>query len=174
MHIIIPKLKKYQKSILKRSEILGNRLVVVAHDESGYKPENLKDLLDPRIKHIAIADPAGVPAGIYAKKILINRGLWHQLRDKFIMGTDVRHTMAHVENGGAEVGFVYATDELISPSTHISIDLTDKTTDDISYPMLLLKSKNHEDIPLSFYNYLTSDRALDTFKKHGFVVRSKS
>lgn len=165
---------EHQKPILKRNEILGNRLVVVTHDESGFKPKRLKDLLDPRINNIAIADPEGVPAGIYAKKILINRGLWHQLRHKFIMGTDVRHTMAHVENGGAEVGFVYATDELISSSTHTSINLTDKTNDDISYPVLLLESEKNKETPLNFYNYLISDRALQTFKRHGFVVKIKS
>ena len=160
------------KPVLKRNEILGNQLVVITHQDSIYKPKVLSDLLDERIQHIGIADPAGVPAGMYAKKILVREGLWPQLQHKFIMGTDVRHTMAHVENGGAQVGFVYATDALISRSTQISIDLSNESTDDISYPILLLGDQNHKSVSNIFYDYLSSSQGMDTFKKYGFVMNS--
>ncbi len=160
------------KSVLKRKEILGNQLVVITHQDSIYKPKVLSDLLDERIQHIGIANPAGVPAGIYAKKILVREGLWPQLKHKFIMGTDVRHTMAHVENGGAQVGFVYVTDALISSSTQISIDLSNDSSDDISYPILLLDNQKHKLASNVFYDYLSSSQGINTFKKYGFVVNS--
>ena len=161
-----------KKAILKRNNILGNQLAVIARLDSVYKPSKLKDLLNPKIQHIAIADPQGVPAGVYAKKALMSHGLWQQLQHKFIIGSDVRHTMAHIENGGAQAGFVYVTDQLISNSTNILITLGPSSSGIIEYPMLLLKNSNQNSDTTLFFDYLVSDEALQVFRKHGFIIHT--
>ena len=164
-----------QKEVLQRSETLSNQLVVISHHDADYEPNSLSDLVNSRIQRIAIANPEGVPAGIYAKKILMAEGLWPKLQNKFILGHDVRHTMAQVENGGAEVGIVYLTDDLISPSTKVSLKIKHQAIADISYPMLLLKSSNADDFASrNFYNFLNSGRALKIFQKHGFMIRGQA
>ncbi|MDB4651289.1 molybdate ABC transporter substrate-binding protein [Synechococcus sp. AH-551-E05] len=164
-----------QKEVLQRSEKLSNQLVVITHHDANYEPHTLSDLVNARIHRIAIANPEGVPAGIYAKQILIAEGLWHQLNNKFILGHDVRHTMAQVENGGAEVGIVYLTDELISPSTKVSLKINHQEVADISYPILLLKSSKNNDVESrNFYEFLNSARALNIFRKHGFMIRGEA
>lgn len=159
-----------RQEVLQRQDWLGNQLVVIARRDGPSQPQTLSDLLDPRIQRIAIADPEGVPAGIYAKEILLANGLWHQLKHKFILGSDVRHTLAHVENGGADVGFVYSTDELISSDVEISVEIDHALIDRISYPMLLLERSNNQLYSNAFYDYLSSDAAHDIFEKHGFSV----
>jgi molybdate transport system substrate-binding protein len=159
-----------RQAVLQRQDWLSNQLVVIARRDRLSQPQTLSDLLDPRIQRIAIADPEGVPAGIYAKEILLAKGLWHQLKPKFILGSDVRHTLAHVENGGADVGFVYSTDELISPDVEISVEIDHALMDQISYPMLLLERSGNQLYSNAFYDYLSSDAALDVFEKHGFSV----
>lgn len=164
-----------QKEVLQRSEILSNQLVVITHHDSNYEINTLSDLVNSGIHRIAIANPDGVPAGVYAKNILIAEGLWRQLKNKFILGHDVRHTMAQVENGGADVGIVYITDELISSSTKVSHKINHHEVADISYPILLLKSaENDNEESSSFYKFLNSSRALNIFRKHGFKIRGEA
>ncbi|AII42352.1 hypothetical protein KR100_02930 [Synechococcus sp. KORDI-100] len=163
-----------RQAVLQRRDWLGNQLVVITHRDASNPPLRLADLLDPSIQRIAIADPEGVPAGIYAKEILVAKGLWDQLKHKFIFGSDVRHTLAHVENGGADVGFVYSTDELISPDTQISFEIEHASLSPISYPMLLLDRSDSKLYSNLFYDYLRSDAALEVFEKHGFLVKGKS
>ena len=163
-----------RQAVLQRRDWLGNQLVVIMHRDASHQPQRLSDLLDPRFQRIAIADPEGVPAGIYAKEILVAKGLWDQLKHKFIFGSDVRHTLAHVENGGADVGFVYSTDELISPDTQISFEIEHGSLNPISYPMLLLDRSDSRLYSNLFYDYLSTDAALEVFEKHGFLVKGKS
>ena len=163
-----------RQTVLDRRDWLGNQLVVITRHDSPQQPKDLTDLLDPQIQRIAIADPEGVPAGIYAKKVLLAHGLWHQLQHKLILGSDVRHTLAHVENGGADVGFVYSTDELISAEAEISVVIDHASMDQISYPMLLLKHSDQQLHSNIFYEYLSSKVAIDVFEKHGFLVRGES
>ncbi len=165
---------KENKEVLRRSELLSNRLVVITHRNAEYVPKTLSDLANPRVQRIAISNTEGVPAGIYAKKILKAKGLWPLVKDKLILGSDVRHTMAQVENGGAEVGIVYLTDQLVSPSTEVSLEIKHQFNNDIIYPILLLKKSNNDNREsIKFYNFLSSDQALDTFQKYGFMIRKK-
>lgn len=162
-----------RQAVLERRDWLGNQLVVITRRDVPNQLESLTDLLDPRIQRIAIADPDGVPAGMYAKEVLVAYGLWDALQHKFIFGSDVRHTLAHVENGGADVGFVYSTDELISSGTEASVEIDHDSMDQISYPMLLLNNSNKQLQANDFYEYLSSEAALDVFEKHGFLVRGE-
>jgi molybdate transport system substrate-binding protein len=83
--------------------------------------------------------------------------------------------MAQVENGGADVGIVYITDELISSSTKVSHKINHHEVADISYPILLLKSsENDNEESSSFYKFLNSSRALNIFRKHGFKIRGEA
>ena len=98
----------------RRRDLLGNRLVVIAPAGSGLQLRNPSDLLDPRIARLSLADPEGVPAGIYARDALRGLGLWQFLQSKVVRGSDVRQALFFVEQGEAEAGIVYATDLRIS------------------------------------------------------------
>lgn len=164
-----------QYEVLERSEIISNQLVVISHHDTNYEVNTLSDLVHSDIHRIAIADPEGVPAGIYAKRILMAEGIWPQLENKLILGHDVRHTMAQVENGGADVGIVYLTDELISPSTKVSLKINHPEADEIRYPVLLLKSSSKSDVvSRDFYEFINSNRALDIFRSHGFTILNQT
>src|SRR5256885_10989413 len=51
-----------------RRSILSNTLVIVVPSESTMKLSSARDLLQPAIHNIAVAEPQTVPAGIYAKE----------------------------------------------------------------------------------------------------------
>ncbi|HJW14561.1 MAG TPA: molybdate ABC transporter substrate-binding protein [Thermoanaerobaculia bacterium] len=95
-----------------RREFLSNRLVVVVARDSARKVNGPRDLR--QFGRIALADPAAVPAGIYAKKWLESAGVWREVEDRVVPTLDVRAALAAVESGTVEAAVVYKTDAQIS------------------------------------------------------------
>jgi molybdate transport system substrate-binding protein len=67
---------------------------------------DLKDLADPRIKRIAIANPQHAPYGLAAKQAIEAAGLWQTLEPKLVFGENVQQAMQFVRSGSAEAGIV--------------------------------------------------------------------
>ena len=62
-----------------RRSVLSNTLVVVVPADSTLRIASPADLVNPRIRHLALAEPQSVPAGIYAREYLRRLKLWDQV-----------------------------------------------------------------------------------------------
>lgn len=67
-----------------------------------YGAANLAALLNPAVKHVAMANPAHAPYGVAARRLLEVSGLWPRLQSKIILAENVRQTVQFVESGNAE------------------------------------------------------------------------
>jgi molybdate transport system substrate-binding protein len=171
--------------VAKRRDLLGNRLVVIVSKpweeelrkkggDSRIQVQKPEDLLDEKVKYIALAEPRSVPAGMYAKQALVKLGLWEQLQSKIVAAADVRRALTYVERGEAEVGLVYATDASVSEAVRVALEIAPDLTGPIRYPVLLLKEGSGNQAAESFYEYLNSAEAAEVFQKHGFIVHRNS
>jgi molybdate transport system substrate-binding protein len=156
--------------VARRRDLLGNSLVLVVPRQSKLAVGKLEDLLQAKVEHVAVGDPEAVPAGIYAKKALVKRGLWDRLKSKLVAADDVQHALAFVETGSAEAGFVYATDAAASTRVKVAAVIPPALTGPVAYPLLLLKKGAASPDAASFYRYLGSAAAAEVFRKHGFEV----
>lgn len=95
-----------------RRTFLANRLVLVARPESADELASPADLVGVD-GHIAIAGPE-VPVGRYARQWLAGHGLLTALEPRFAIGRNARATLALVESGAADSGFVYASDQRLA------------------------------------------------------------
>lgn len=152
----------------RRRDLLGNRLVVIAPPGSGLQLRKPSDLLDPKIARLSLADPGGVPAGIYARDALRRLDLWQPLQSKVVRGSDVRQALFFVERGEAEAGIVYATDLRISEAVQPLLELDTASNRPIVYPLLLLKSSG--EAGGRFFEYLCSPESGEVFRRFGFSV----
>ena len=66
----------------------------------------LRLLNDPRIQHIAIANPDMAPYGRAAKAMLQRAGIWESIKHKLVFGENIAQTAQFIETGNAQVGFV--------------------------------------------------------------------
>jgi molybdate transport system substrate-binding protein len=98
-----------------RREFLSNSLVVIVPAGSSFRVRDSRDLLS--LPRIALADPAAVPAGIYAKKWLEAEGLWDRMSARVVPTLDVRAALAAVETEAAPAGIVYKTDARVSKAS---------------------------------------------------------
>jgi molybdate transport system substrate-binding protein len=159
-----------QGFLVSRRDLLSNSLVIVVPEDSAVSLERPEDLLSEKIRHIALADPEGAPAGIYAKQALEKLGLWAKLEGKMAPAADVRRALSFVETRAAEAGLVYRTDAAGSRSVRVAIELDPKLSDPIRYPVALLKSASDKPSARLLYDYLASAEAAEVFREHGFGV----
>jgi molybdate transport system substrate-binding protein len=150
---------------------LGNSLVVVVAGDSSIKIQSAGDLTNVSINKIALADPAAVPAGIYAKAWLEKQQLWKVIEPKVIPTENVRAALAAVEAGNVEAGVVYKTDAGISQKVKLAYEVPSGDAPVISYPVALVKDSQQPEAAKKFLNYLDSAEAGDIFKKFGFILR---
>src|SRR4029077_3422638 len=153
-----------------RKNLLSNQLVIVVPKDSNLAIAAPKDLLKPEVKKIALADPAAVPVGVYTSKYLTDEGLWDKVKSKIVPVQDVRATLAAVESGNVEAGFVYKTDAVISNKVRIGYEVPIEKGPKITYPVAIVKESKKKDTARDFMNFLFSPASKAMFKKFGFVV----
>ncbi|HEY7220101.1 MAG TPA: molybdate ABC transporter substrate-binding protein [Candidatus Binatia bacterium] len=153
-----------------RKNLLSNQLVMIVPADSKLALLSPKDLLKPDAKKIALAEPSSVPVGVYSKKYLTDEGLWNEVESKVVPVQDVRATLASVESGNVEAGFVYKTDAAISKKVKIVYEVPIDKGPKITYPVAIVKDSERKGTARDFLNYLQSSVAKDFFKKYGFGV----
>lgn len=163
-----------KKQVARQRDLLGNRLVIVVPADSPLSITRPEDLLDARVEHLALGETESVPVGRYAKQALVKLDLWDRLHTKVVAGEDVRQTLFHVETANAEAGIVYATDAAISKKVKVACAISEKLSDPIRYPVVLLKQGQDHPAAKSFYDYLSCDKAVKIFEKYGFSALTDS
>ena len=154
-----------------RHDILFNRLVAVVGANSPLQIASLADLVQPGIKHLSLADPRSVPAGVYANEDLQAAKVWDQVESRVVPAQNVRAALAVVESGNAEAGIVYQTDAQISQKVKVAFALPDSPKVKIAYPAAALAHAPNPDGAKKFIAYLQNNAdARAVFAKYGFIV----
>jgi len=151
-----------------RRNLLSNQLVIVVPADSRLAIASPRDLLGPEVKRIALAEPGSVPAGVYSAAYLRSEGLWDKVKQKIVPVLDVRATLASVESGNVEAGFVYKTDAAISKKVRIAFEVPLDKGPRITYPMAVVKDSKHKSAARDFMSYLLSPTGNAVFEKYGF------
>jgi len=158
-----------------RTELLGNALVLIAPSTTAPPAINLTrgaDLM-PLLGddgHLALALTASVPAGKYAKAAFESLGLWPVLQARVAEAENVRAALLLVARGEAPLGVVYASDAQAEPRVQVIATFPADSHPPIIYPLAVLRASQHPKAR-EFVEWLQQPAALETFRRHGFVVR---
>ncbi|QIZ70042.1 molybdate ABC transporter substrate-binding protein [Oxynema aestuarii] len=156
-----------------RRDLLQNRIVAIA--PSGTEAiADFRDLQKPEIKRIAIGEPETVPAGQYARELLLNLDIFEQIKPKIIFARNVRQVLTLVETGNVEAGIVYQTDALHSPRVEVEAIAPEGLHSRIIYPVAAIENRPNLETARGFVDFLESDRAREIFKTYGFIPLTKS
>jgi molybdate transport system substrate-binding protein len=162
-----------QKALLlpgTRRSLLSNLLVIVVPSDAKSGPKSAAELARPEYKKIAVAQPSTVPVGIYTREYLQKLALWDTIKEKIVPTENVRASLAAVESGNVEAGFVYKTDAIISKKVKVALEIPKEEGPKISYPLAVLKSSGDPERAEKLAAYLASPAARETFQKFGFAL----
>lgn len=147
----------------------SNQLVIVVPADAKSGPRSAAELATPEYKKIAVAEPSTVPVGIYTREYLQKLALWDAIKEKIVPTENVRASLAAVESGNVEAGFVYKTDARTSKKVRVALEIPADEGPKISYPFAVLKSSREPDRAKKLSGYLASPAARETFRKFGFT-----
>jgi molybdate transport system substrate-binding protein len=148
-----------------RVDLLSNVLVVVVPSNSTASVETPQNLA--ALPKIALADPAAVPAGVYAKQWLEGLGLWSKIEPKVVPTLDVRAALAAVESEAAPAGILYRTDAAIAKKTRIAFEVANGPR--ITYVVAPMANAKNGAAAGSFVKFLQGPAAKAEFEKRGFL-----
>jgi len=145
--------------------LFSNRLVLVSQVEIklislGQLPDVLGD------RRLAIADPAHVPAGLYAKEALVHAGIWDSVAEKLAPADNVRAAVRLAQTGVAPFAIVYASDAKLL-KLNVAYDIASDAHTSIIYWAVPLKKTQPEVV--AFMQFLGSAQARAIVAMFGFL-----
>lgn len=155
-----------------RANLLGNRLVLVAHGKGAVPVEigpgfDLAALLGDGKLAMALVD--AVPAGQYGKAALQALGVWTAVEPSVAQADNVRAALALVAAGEAPYGIVYATDAVAEDNVTVVGSFPADSHAPIVYPGALLTGAA-DAADTAFFQGLSAPAADAIFAAQGFAV----
>ncbi|MEM1368628.1 MAG: molybdate ABC transporter substrate-binding protein [Cyanobacteria bacterium P01_H01_bin.15] len=152
-----------------RQEIVENRLVLIAPNNTSNKIMHVAQLRDMTLNRFAVGEFRSVPAGQYAEQVFISLNLLGTLQPSLVFGRNVRGVLTAVANGNAELGMVYATDAALCDRVKVLAAAPEEAHQPITYPIATLDRSKTPDAAQFFINFLQTEPARETFETFGFV-----
>lgn len=141
-------------------------IVLARNVASGLEVEELNDLLDPEIRHVAIANPEHAPYGMAAREALINAGIWDEIQPKLVYGENIRQTLQFVQTGNAEVGIIALS---IAEVPEIAWTVIDESFHE---PLLqaigVVSDTPHPEAAEQFVDFVTGPEGREILATYGF------
>lgn len=156
-----------------RRELAGNRLALIRPADQGRdaqvaleRPASLLNVLEGL--PLVVADPAHVPAGIYAREALEHLGLWEPLGGRMAFAANARAVTVRVARGEASLGITYASELGGNPALALAALLPEDSHAPIRYELVLVEPAGNP-LAQAFFDYLLGDEARSVFLRHGFT-----
>jgi molybdate transport system substrate-binding protein len=158
--------------VAKRTDLLGNTLVLVAHG-TGAASVNIGQGLDLKYLlgdgKLAMGMVDAVPAGQYGKASLESLGLWSFVEGSVVQTENVRAALALVVSGEAAYGIVYDSDAVGEPGVTVVGTFPEASHPPIIYPAALLTGAA-DAADTAFFEALSDEAADAKFAAQGFAV----
>ncbi len=145
--------------------VVGNRLVVIGSSDASAiaGPGGLL-----RFDRIALADPASVPAGQYAKEGLERAGLWDAVASRIVPTLDVRAAVAAVQTGAVPVAVVYASDARAASDVRVLLQWPEALQPRIRYMVAVPRRTQHPNRALEFVEFVRQSKRVEVWRRYGF------
>ncbi|WP_460586297.1 molybdate ABC transporter substrate-binding protein [Hymenobacter arcticus] len=130
----------------------------------------LNTLLDPQVKHLAIANPAHAPYGRLAEEVLRRYKLYDQVKPKLVMGENIGQAAQYAATGAADAGLLaYSlalSPELRRAGKFYLIPVTAHSP--LQQSFVVLKQAKGNASAAAFATFMASPVARQALKKYGF------
>lgn len=134
--------------------------------------KGLSILLDPKVKKIAVPDPAHAPYGVAAVEALKSQGIYDKVKDKLVLGENATQTAQFAQSGAADVALIPISlgySDVLKKEGPFWL-MNGKWHNDIVQGYGITKQGASNDTAHKFEAYVATPEARAIFKKYGFVL----
>ncbi|TVS10132.1 MAG: molybdate ABC transporter substrate-binding protein [Wenzhouxiangella sp.] len=132
----------------------------------------LEDLAtDPRIRRVAIAQPAHAPYGMRAREALQAAGVWEALHSKLVFGENIAHAVQMVESGAANAGIIALSLALFPELSRHPHHLIDESLHEpLTQGFVLTRRGADKPAARAFARFMGTEAAHTIMQRYGFVI----
>lgn len=163
-------LDKGKESLIDRDsrfDLLENEVTLAVNEDSDKDISAFDDLNTDKVSSIALGN-SDVPVGQYSEELLTNLGIWEDIQDKVIFGSNVKEVTTWVSEGVVDCGIIYSTDANTAGLKIVDRVDSSKFENRIIYPAALTKNSKNKEAGEKFLEFLQTDKAQEVFEKYGF------
>ncbi len=147
-------------------------LWVLAASPLDVEKNGLQVLVDPRVMHVSIANPATAPYGRAAEAAMRQAAVYDRVKRKLVLGENVAQALQFVQSGSAEVGVV-ALSLAIAPMVKDSGRYWTVPLE--MYPRVeqggvILRAAAEADAARAVRAFLVGDEGRSILKRYGFSL----
>jgi molybdate transport system substrate-binding protein len=144
------------------------RIIIVTLRSTPARIKSLKDLADPEVRRIAIANPAHAPYGLAAQQALEASGLWKQIQPKLVFGENVQQAVQFVRSGSVDAG-------IVARSVVEGPDLTWELVDDnlhapVNQMAAIVTRTKEPALARSFLEFVSGEQGRSVMRQLGFLL----
>jgi molybdate transport system substrate-binding protein len=161
---------------LEPPKVYAQGLLVLWSAKPAIQPaKDLKLLVEPAIKSIAIANPKTAPYGSAAEAILKKYKLFAIVSSKLVTGESISQTSQFIATQNADIGFtakaIVISAEMKGKGKWVELNTQDYPPIEQSAALLKHAQQNNGAEARKFYNFLYSAKAKAIYKKFGYIVK---
>lgn len=129
--------------------------------------KSLRELTNPAIRRIAIANPDHAPYGKLAIQALQAAKIYDQVQSKLIMGENISQAFQYVSTGNADVGLV-AKSLVTSRAEGHSFPIDPALYQPLNQTVCILKRTRHPNQAQQLLEFVLSQEGQQILQKYGF------
>jgi len=149
-----------------RTRYAQGRIVLATAKRFGLRLTGLEALLDPRVGHVAIANPLHAPYGKAAAEALRSVGVWERVRLKLVYGENIRHALQFIQSGAADAGIVALSVANVPEVEWTPID--SRLYRPLNQTVAVVKRSRHPELGLAFIQFVTGPEGRPIMNRYGF------
>lgn len=149
-----------------RTPYAQGRIVLATTRALGGKLTELQQLLDPKVRRVAIANPEHAPYGKAAEQALRRAGLWEAVKPKLVYGENIRHALQFVQSGAAEAGIVALSVASVPEVDWVLIDSAQHAP--LDQMVAVVARSSRPELGLAFIQFVNGPEGRPIMKRYGF------
>ncbi|GAB4345739.1 MAG: molybdate ABC transporter substrate-binding protein [Leptolyngbyaceae cyanobacterium] len=150
-------------------ELYGvGRLTLWQREEGTHEIKDIKDLMKPDIKRVAIANPDHAPYGVAARQALQSAGIWDAIQPKLIIGENIKQTQQYAQTGNVDVAIAALSISVEKPGKWVLVP--EKLHKPLEQMLAVPKSAPHPEEAKQFAAFINGEKGRPLMRKYGFVL----
>lgn len=129
----------------------------------------LRDLLNPGVRYIALANPSAAPYGEAAVAALRGAGLWESLKPKIVYGNNISQAKQFAASGNAEAALTAYSLVLHESGDVIAMD--ENSHKPLDQALAIVASSDRRAQAARFAAFILGDEGRAILSRHGYGFR---
>lgn len=144
------------------------RIVLATPRVAGPKLRELRQVLDPRVRRVAIANPVHAPYGRAAEQALRRAGVWEAVKPKLVYAENIRQTLQYLQTGSVDAGIVALSVAGVPEIDWAPIDPT--LHGPLNQAAGVVRASQRPELALVFIQFVNGPEGRPIMKRYGFLL----